>query len=159
MRDWWEQREPRERVILAVAGLVMAALLYFLMVWEPLYKSLHQQRAEIQEARALASWLVEIRPEVQAAGGRTANAGSSNRSMLSVVDSAARQAGLSPKVKRIQPDGETNVRVWIEDAPLADILRWVQTLHDQHGIDTSNLNMDRGKVAGSATARLTLERS
>ncbi len=158
MRDWWEQREPREQLILAAAALVLAGLLYFLLVWEPLYKSLHQHRAEIQEARSLASWLVEIRPEVQASGGRVA-ASASGRSMLSVVDNAARQAGLSPKVKRIQPDGDSSVRVWIEDAPLADILRWIQTLHDKHGIDTSNLNMDRGKVAGTATARMTLERT
>ncbi len=158
MREWWEQREPRERLILGVAGLILAVLLYYLMVWEPIYKSLHQQRNEQKEAQELAAWLVKIRPEVQAAGGsRPSN--SSGRSMLSVVDSAARQAGLSPKVKRIQPDGDTSVRVWIEDAPLADILRWVQTLHDQHGITTSNLNMDRGKTAGTATARMTLERS
>ncbi len=158
MRDWWEQREPREQLILAVAGLVLAGLLYFLLVWEPLYKSLHQQRAEIQEARSLATWLVEIRPEVQASGGHIAQGASGGRSMLSVVDTAARQAGLGTKVKRIQPDGDKNVRVWIEEAPLTDILRWIQTLHDRHGIDTSNLNMDRGKAAGTASARMTLER-
>lgn len=159
MRDWWEQRDTREQIILVAAGLVLTALLYFLLVWEPLYKSLHQERAKISEARSLATWLVEIQPEVQANSSKLRSATSANRSMLSVVDGAARSSGLSPKVKRIQPDGEKNVRVWIEDAPLDDVLRWIQTLHDQHGIATSNLNMDRGKTAGSATARMTLERS
>ncbi|MEN8719595.1 MAG: type II secretion system protein M [Oceanococcaceae bacterium] len=157
MRDWWAQREPREQLILLGAAVVLTVLLFFIMIWEPLYKGLHQQRAEIREQQQLAEWLLEIRPQVQAAGGARTPA-NDGRSMLAVVDTASRAAGLAPQVKRIQPEGDTTVRVWIDDAPLQQVLRWIQTLHDQQGIRTTNLNMDRGKKPGTATARLTLER-
>lgn len=158
MREWWEQREPREQLILIAASIVVGALLYFLIVWEPIYESLHQKNAELKETRELANWLTEIRPEVRRSGVQ-APSRSSNRSMLSVVDTAARQAKLSPKVKRMQPDGDDTVRVWIEEAPLNDVLRWIQSLHARHAITTSNLNMDRGKQPGTATVRLTLKQS
>lgn len=156
MREWWDERESREQLILIIAAVIGGALLYFLLIWEPLYKSLDEKSAELNDVRQLASWLTEIRPEVHRSGAQKA-APSSNRSMLSVVDGAARQAKLSPKVKRMQPDGDDTVRVWIEEAPLNDVLRWIDTLHKRHGITTSNLNMDRGKQSGTTTMRLTLK--
>lgn len=157
MRDWWEQREFREQLILGGAAVVLALLLYFLLVWEPLYKSLEQERASLNETRSLTGWLASIAPEIRAAGPANSTAGG-GRSMLAVVDASTRESGLAPQVKRMQPDGETTVRVWIENAPLDVVLRWIHTLHDRYGITTTQLNMDRGRASGLTTARLTLER-
>lgn len=157
MREWWEQREFREQLILGGAAFVLVMLLYFLLIWEPLYKGLHQQRASLAETRSLTGWLAGIAPEIRAAGPSTTNAGG-NRSMLAVVDASTREAGLAPQVKRMQPDGETTVRVWIENAPLDTVLRWINALHERYGITTNQLNMDRGRADGTTTARLTLER-
>ena len=154
---WWLERAPRERMILGVGAVLAGLLLFFLLVWAPLYDALAAKQAERDEARELAAWLTEIRPEVRGAA-RGGGVQGAKRSLLSVVDGAARRAQLAEAVKRIQPDGDNTVRVWVEDAPLEELMRWVLQLQTQNGIRVSALNLDRGDASGTASARLTLER-
>ena len=157
MREWWNQRAPREQWILG-SGAVAAGLIgFFLLVWEPLYAAFARENAALQDARELTTWLTDIRPRVASSGG--ARPSVTNRSLLSVVDSSAKQSGLGAQVKRIQPEGETRALVWIENAPLNQVLQWMQSLHERHQVAVTNLNMDRGNQAGTASARLTLERN
>ena len=42
LREWWQQRNPREQLILLGSTLLLLTLLLYVSLWEPLQTSLHR---------------------------------------------------------------------------------------------------------------------
>lgn len=157
---WWKSRAPRERVILALAGGMLVFMLYFLVIWEPLAKGAERLEKERQHAAELSSWLQSIEPELAQLRRTSVSkpAGTSQGSVLAIVDSSAKSGGLGNAVKRMQPEGDNTVRVWLEKAPFNTMLTWLQRLEQQHAISAADLSISQENEPGFVKARLTLER-
>lgn len=158
MREWWISRAPRERAILIVAGFLLVVMLYFLMIWEPLQKGaqrLAQEKAQVQE---LNGWLLGIQPELQQLRRNQSKPAKSGGSVLAIADSSAKTGGLGSSVKRMQPEGDNTVRVWLENAPFNTVLAWLYKLEQQNAIRATDLNISRDTEPGQVKARLTLKR-
>lgn len=159
MKNWWISRAPRERVILILAGIALLAMLYYLMVWEPLIKGSEKLAQQRNDAATLQSWLMSIEPEVSRLRKLSGNTGRSSKgSVLSIADSSAKAAGLGNAVKRMQPDGENMARAWLENASFNPLLAWLHKLETNSGIYVTDLNISRETQAGHVKARLTLKR-
>jgi general secretion pathway protein M len=150
---------PRERVLVLLAAAAVAMTLFFLLVWEPLAQA-HQRRADaLQAARALAERLEVIGAEVQRSrrsGG--AQAPDLGTSLLAAVDLSARAGTLSKPPSRIQPEGEREVRVWLEAVSFDSLLRWIGELETRYGIQVQTADIERAERPGLVDARLTLVR-
>lgn len=153
--EWYAQLAPRERwMVLACAGVVAFAIL-FAGIWDPLVKA-HRERAEaVDGARALAQRIEQLAALAQ----RGAAAANVNRSMslAAAVDQASRSGTLA-KPPRIQPEGESEVRVWLEDIPFESVLRWLAELEARYGIQAKAADIERESAPGLVNARLTLAR-
>ncbi|ORE86243.1 General secretion pathway M protein [Oceanococcus atlanticus] len=159
MREWFDNLAPRERWIVSAGGVVFALMMYFLLVWDPLSQKAARLHNDLADARDLVSFMQSTRQQVAQLGGQNAGAPqSSGRSLLSDVDSSSKRNGLGDKIKRIQPEGQTSVRVWIEGVPFEQLLRWMDQLQNQLGIVLSDGSLDRDDIAGTVKARLTLVR-
>lgn len=148
---------PRERrlVVLGTAAVVLTLL--FLLVWEPLAQNHRRQALALEEARALANRLEVIGAEVTARrGGRPSIDRSS--SLLSVVDRAARDGTLVVAPSRLQPEGDREVRVWIDNLVFENLLQWIDVLANRHGVVVQTLDVERAGSPGRVNVRLTLTR-
>jgi general secretion pathway protein M len=151
---------PRERVLVLLAAAAVAMTLFFLLVWEPLAQA-HQRRADaLQAARALAERLEVIGAEVQRSrrSGGGAQAPDLGTSLLAAVDLSARAGTLSKPPSRIQPEGEREVRVWLEAVSFDSLLRWIGELETRYGIQVQTADIERAERPGLVDARLTLVR-
>lgn len=155
MKAWFLGLAPRERLLVGGAAVVLILLLAYLLIIEPL----QQRRAVLERGvaaqRELLAWM---RDAVVPLRGAAAPADSRGQSLFAVVDRSARTTVLAGALQRVQPEGQGNVRVWFENAPFDDLVRWVATLQREHGITVNTLSIERTDAAGLVTARLTLER-
>ena len=159
MREWYESLELREKWLVGAGAVFLGLMLYFLMIWEPLSQQSTRLEQEVQSSRELARFMQQAEQEVRQYGGQRRQAGgSSNRSLLAVVDTTGKQSGLGEAIKRIQPEGDTTVRLWLEGAAFEELVRWLNTLKQQHGVKLASGNIDRDERTGSVKARLSLER-
>lgn len=159
MREWFENLAPRERWIVASGAVVLALMMYFLLLWDPLSQKAARLNVDLENARELVTFMQDARQQVAQLGGRNASAPtSSGRSLLSDVDSSSKRNGLEDKIKRIQPEGQTSVRLWIEGVPFEKLMNWMNHLQSQMGIVLSDGSLDRDDAAGTVKARLTLIR-
>lgn len=158
MRAWWESRAPRERLILIIALLALGAMLYFLIIWEPIIKAGQAQALYKQDQQELNQWLRQISPQIQQLRRLNGKQPASRGSVLSVADSTAKADGLAAAIKRMQPDGDQTVRVWLENAPFNTLVAWLQKLEKDQGIHISDLNINQDDSPGHVKARLTLKR-
>ncbi len=156
MREWFDNLEQREQLIVGAGAVLAALLFYWLLIWEPMARHAAELRAGMAESRELIAYLQEAEVEARRLG-RNRPAAASGRSLLSTVDSSSKKAGLSEYIKRIQPEGQDSVRLWIENAPFEPLANWLLQLQSQHGVILDNGSLDRADRAGAVKARLTLK--
>ena len=78
----------------------------------------------------------------------------SGQSLLSLVDRTAKSGRLGTALKRVQPDGDEKVGVWLEAANFDDLVRWLAALETRHGVRVVSSVFQALEASGSVDARL-----
>lgn len=148
---------PRERRLVLAGAVALLLTLLFLVVWEPLVQNHRRQALALEEARALANRLELIGAEVAARRGNQPNIDRS-ASLLATVDRAARSGTLGVSPSRLQPEGEREVRVWLDNLVFENLLQWIDELANRHGVVVQTADVERTDNPGRVNVRLTLTR-
>lgn len=157
MIAWWNGLAKREQGLLLGGAVVLLALALYVWVWEPLTEARVAERERVAQQQALLDWLTAVTPvarEMRADARRSSDLG--GRSLLGLVDETARAAGLAGSLSRIEPAGNGEVRVWMEEADFVTTMGWLQRLSVSHPVDVSQLSMERVQRAGRVSVRVTL---
>lgn len=157
---WWGARNPRERWVVGSGVALMVAVLPYVWIWEPLVERAAALESAVAEQRHDLAWMRDAARQIRAHGGAEAGAAepvTDGRSLLGLVDRSARQADLDDQVSRVQPDGRSSVRVWLDEAPFNQLIEWLDDLQRATGVEVSDLTVERTNDKGLVNARLTLE--
>ncbi|MGB5439973.1 MAG: type II secretion system protein M [Gammaproteobacteria bacterium] len=159
MKQWFEGLESRERLLVLAAVIVLSVLLLYVLVWQPAHSGYDRIKRSVTEQRATASWMQESAARVLQLkrASPAGDKGLGERSLLAVTDSTARAGGLADSLKRIEPEGSSGVRVWLEDASFDRFVSWLALLGSNHGINPDSVSMERSEAAGKVNVRLTLQ--
>lgn len=157
LRAWWATLAQREQRVLAGGAVVLGAALLYVGAWEPLVEVRRDRQLALEDARALATLLETLAVEVQRGRGAAGTAGA-GQSLLSVVDQSRRASPLTKPPTRLQPEGDTMVRIWLEDVPFDALLRWLGDLQLRYGVRVDHADIERESAPGLVSARLTLVR-
>ena len=157
MRERWQQLQNRERALIMLAAIVIAVVLFWTLLWEPLQQSRQDHRARIIEQQSLLLWLQSIEPEVQRLRTeQIGTASSSNRSPISLIDQTARAAGLAGSLQRIEPAAGNQVRVVFEQVEFAALMNWLDQLIAEQPFRVEQFSAQRGLSSGRVDAVLVL---
>jgi general secretion pathway protein M len=133
-------------------------MLLYALVWDPYTSNVQRLSETVKEQRVLLTWMEQAAGEVrQLRGAGSAPVSTGGRSLLAITDSSARQAGLGNALKRVEPDGDTAVRVWLENAAFNDMTRWLDQLNEQYAVAVDGAVVERSESAGRVDARLVLK--
>jgi len=158
MREYFENLSQRERFFVIAASAALVLFLLYAMLWRPVVGNARdvQQRIAAQESEL--QWMRQAAAEARTLrGSARGNAGASGGSLLSLVERTARQGRLAPAVRRVQPEGQQGVRIWLENAAFDDLLVWLHQLAAAHGVSLSEIAVERQPAAGIVNGRLLLE--
>lgn len=159
MKEWWENISERERLMVgsAVIFLLVAGIYFFLFA--PLAERFATLRETVPEKRQELAWMQGAAMEVRALQrGGSAKAEKSGGSVMTIIDKSAKKLGLGKQLKRIEPDGQDGAKVWLEDVPHDDVMRWLHSLKNKYGVAPVSLSLEAGEAPGRIKARLTLTR-
>lgn len=160
MKAWFESLGGREQMMVAAGAVVFALFLVYALVWSPLQSNHETLQTRVEAQRETAAWMTQSAgqlQQLQRARGPAAR-GLGGKSLLAMADSTARANGLGASLKRVEPEGSNNVRVWLEDASFDQVVKWLGMISSTYGIGTDSASIER--VAGSVgkiNARLTLQ--
>jgi len=160
MKDWWLALNARERATLAIAGVALGAVIFFLAVWEPIFKQRDQLQVSVQSQRNNLAWMegsaTKLKGLRAASGGQRIQGG--DQSLLSIVDQTSKQANLRKYIQRMEPESGDGVRVWVDEADFDRFVRWLSNLERRYGVATARATITRGEKPGIIDARLSLNR-
>lgn len=160
MKEWWQQQSPRDRRILRIGSIVVAIAMIYLLVWQPLHQRRDKYRQQITDQRQLLQWMhersAEARVLMKQPGGQHHQP--IKGSLLSLVDKEARRAGLGKGLKRVEPAGTDQVRVWFDAVEFSRLVAWLGSLENSFGTRIESAVIDRTETPGQVNARLVIKR-
>lgn len=164
LRQWWQQRNPREQLILLGSTLILVILLLYIGLWEPLQTGLQRARTQVMQLRDDLHWMQTATAGLQnkpRAGTPAAGTIRGSNSIASHIDQSARQAGLSTYVQRIDARDREDVQIVFEAVPFDELIRWLGQLaqdYPDYPVEVGQISIDSARQPGLVNARIVLRR-
>ena len=149
MADWFQQLAPRERMIVAVGGLLAVLIIGWRFVWAPL----RARSAELeQQVSELTRLLVDVQRAAPLGGVNTPQrSAAGSTELITLVDQTARSLGLVSTFDRtsLEQDGNA-MNVSFRNAPFDVLNSWLTLLELEHGVTVTQVS----SISSSGTAGL-----
>jgi len=160
LTDWYESLQPRERIMVISTSVIVIITLFYLMVWEPIYKGLEQEQQRQQNQQAIVSWMQQAAAEANAlrASGVRGGIRNANAPVTLSVEQTIATAGLKSNLAKLESSGKDSARVLLDNAAFNQLIIWLNILETNFGITASSANIERSDKTGFVNARLTLTR-
>ena len=160
MKEWWQEQSPRDRRILRIGSIFGGFVLVYLLLWQPLHQQRDKYRQQITDQRQLLQWMHARSAEAKALmkqpdGQRHQPI---KGSLLSLVDKEARRAGLGKGLKRVEPAGTDQVRLWFDAVEFNRLVAWLGSMESKFGTRIESAVIDRTEAIGQVNARLVINR-
>ena len=141
---------PSDRRALGVLAGFLVAVVFTLAVLLPSMRYRARGADQYQVQLELLEWMKANAALVHAEPAAAAP----SDSLLAIVDSAAKQSGIS--LQRYEPLEQGDIRLYFEGAVFDDLMQWLESLTKSHGIEVAYISVDRGTGAGLVDVRLDL---
>jgi len=159
MKDWFLSLTQRERIMVQIAASAVVIFMFYLIVLDPISTNYTNNKKNVAEATQTLEWMYSAEREVkQLRGGRLLpDQPQGKQFILSMVDRSVRKAGLAGVMKRVQPEGDSGVRVWFEDAAFDELIKWLATIESKHGLLVNEINFEKTESTGLVNVRVFLD--
>ncbi|MCF6281049.1 MAG: type II secretion system protein M [Candidatus Polarisedimenticolaceae bacterium] len=161
MKQWFFSRQPQERLALTVMAMFIMGAAIYTLFWLPLNDDIAQKRLWVSEQQKTLDWMQRTAIAIKRLNpsSKTGGQQKSNEALLTTIDRTAKQLNIRDAVKRIKPQGNDKVQLWLEQVPFDRVVRWLDSLQQQHNVSISTITIDRQSGSGLINARINLERS
>lgn len=144
LQGWWRGISTREQRLVAVGGGIFLIGLCYWLIWQPVTNRIAERERQVINQQQTLAWLKEKGQEVlamQAGSGRQIDTSGT-------LDGVVNRTAFNQKIKiaRLQPQGQ-ELQVWIDTVPFDDLLLWLATLSDQHGVQVQIIEVARENLA------------
>lgn len=147
MRDYWEQLAPREKLLIGIAGLLIAVLLFTLLVMRPVLG--FNERAKSRYENATETYTLVTRAASRPAGQEALEM----TAVRSILTRSAGQNGIV--INRINVQ-DANIDLSIANTRAARLYEWLARLENEHQIFVEDAQIRPANDGVTVTARLTV---
>ena len=156
IRELWQARAPRERMVVAVLACVLGAALYVLLV-QSAGRARTQLRASITVLQSQASRVEQQAGELERLRGAPP-ATPSQTDLRTQILTQARAAGLPRDLLSIDAQGDNQVKVSVSSVAFPEWLAWVAALQAQQ-VRLDACRIEALTVPGIVSATATFARA
>ena len=159
VRNWFAARSSREQAILLAGGALLAILLLWALVWHPIAQGRAELSQRVSDQEQLLSWMRDASEGARLGRAKTMMAtDGASVSLLTLVDESLRAHDLGDAVRRVEPEGDSIVRLWLDGARFDDLMTWLTTLDRGYGTTVQELSAQVTDTRGVVNVTLTLRR-
>lgn len=154
LQNRWQQFDAREqRLLKALAAVVILAVLYFL-IWQPSYHARLNAEQRLQGQQQQLAWVQQNVARYKALSAHTNEQSSAGTASLTQrLNQAAEANDIS--LARIQPQGD-GVVISVDEANFQRVLAFVAQLEQQYQLQITTLDVARLDSPGQVRVRQLL---
>lgn len=153
MRAWWTALSQRERLLIAVMGLLLAIVVIWLGIARPVERGM--QVARERQAAALDR-NIAMRAKVKALQTPEAAVPGVAGSLDQMIGQSAGDAGFT--LERIQAQGDARVEIAIAAARPTALFGWLSAIEAQ-GVVVESLTVQPSTASGALSVRAILKKA
>jgi len=147
IKKYWLGLQARERLILVVGSFIVATILLYALLLQPLYRALNHMETALPSLRENLVWMRQTDQVLEAGNNlptTVAPLAGADESLLSVLESTARRANIRKSIQELIPvRDKDDVRVVLQDVNFNQWLRWIDILYRRNGVDIRQLSAER----------------
>ncbi len=151
MKQWFKQLSPRERRTLMIGAVALGGILGYFMLWTPFVTARTQLENIVAAQKATLHWMQTAAFEVQQL--RQQSPPAHKASLLSLID----QSTLAQARQRIEPKGDSEVRVNFDEVNFTELMQWLGQLYNQHQVIVRTISIERLDSDDRVKVRLMLK--
>lgn len=156
MRRWWLGLVPRERRVVVLGAVVVLTMLFYFLAWLPPHRGADELRRLLETQQGDLDYLRRAASEVMALKARQVRA-EAPEALYALVERSAGTAGLADAIERIDPAGDGEVRVGLEQVAFDAMIRWLAGLRRDYGVVVATAAVRRGNQPGRVAVQLVLK--
>jgi general secretion pathway protein M len=154
LRQFWNERAQREKVMIASAvGLVVLSLIYLMLI-EPAATGIARLTRGLPAQRAQAARLDALLSEVKSLKGRGQVATLTAGEARAAIEKSLATAGL--KAARIVPLADGDMQLTFSSVPYATWAQWLAGVERELGARAGSATINATSTPGSADIELAL---
>lgn len=154
---WLNSKDPRERLILITGAIFLILVLLYSIVWQPLSSGFDNRKKLVANQRSTLAWIKQAAMEIKMIKSMgSGNSGANKKQpLLTTIDRTAKSAKLRDVIRRVEPQGNNQVQLWVEKAPFDPLLQWLGSLQTKFSIKVISISVER-LDHGIVNARISL---
>lgn len=159
MKEWINNLQPRERLIVFVAGTLFIIFMLYAFGWQPLTKHNQNLASNINKQQNDLEAMLKAATEIKRLRSSGTRAGKlkSSQSLLGVINQSAKAGKLGDSLKKVEGDQKKSVRVWFEQVAFDDLILWLGNLEKNNSIQIVSIVIDNQNVPGRVNAKVVLQ--
>ncbi|MDQ1362870.1 MAG: ral secretion pathway protein, partial [Pseudomonadota bacterium] len=160
LQRWLDSIQPRERQMVTGGSAALAVILFYLLIWDPVFTTLNETRQGIESQRQLLAWMKISAQEIQqlqASGTRLAPQ-LANQSVSTLVTMSAQSSGVQDFITRLDSTND-GVEVQLSNADFNRVMAWLNDLQTRYTIQPAKVIIEPQADPGTVNARITLGKS
>lgn len=146
-----DRLEPKDRRAILLLSIFLSAVILIWGVVLPSHNYYQDSKQTMIDNKELSLWIEANASAIQPVEDKSERP---SGSLLEWVTGAAADNGLS--ISRFQPEGEEQVRIWLNDVKYEEVNALLQQLIQDFGIKIDALIIDRTSTPGLVNVQCTL---
>ena len=159
--SWFQRLQKREQNMLIVMSAIVLLTLFYLLVWEPVFKGAQLEHEKLQSQRKILSWMQNAENEVSQlrSSGNLISPQFANQSINTLIERSAISAGIRSAINKLDSDGTEAMKVQLKSVEFDRLAQWLGKLQSDYGITPKHVTINRLEKPGMVSSRLTLEKT
>lgn len=153
MKQWFAGLSQREQWVLGLGAFVVAASIVYGLLWAPLSQGVVAQASANRSTADDLAWMKTAAAVVRSRKAAPGDGGS--KTLTGLIDSTLPAYKLT--MQRFQPVGDSAAQLWLEDAPIDQVMAWLSDAEISHGLRLVNVALTPSDKPGYVQARVRLE--
>lgn len=152
--EWWRTRQPREKMLIGVAGIITSAIVLFQFLLIPSNSFKEREARRFQSQSGLYTEVIsKLREHGNSAQQKRANA---NGPVQGIVSDSSSVYGIS--ITRIEPTPSGDLTLWIDEIDPQSLYAWLTDLELNYGISVSKASIRMNKDTQTVNANIFVSR-
>jgi general secretion pathway protein M len=144
MKEKWDSLQPRERIMVSIAGGVLCLFLLYQFLFAPIHHGLSSLRTTVVQDQELLTWMHMTANKIQqlqknSAPQRPIMAGT----LLSKIDDSIRKSTIAGNVSVLQQGNNNTVEAKFNKVSFDELTQWMINLRQEYGVDIQQVTVSK----------------
>lgn len=145
MKTYWNNLNDRERLMLAVGGVIGCLFLLYLLILAPLMNAVRDKSQQLAEKQQTLAWMQQVHHQHTSIKARQVL---SNSELLTVLAKQLGSTSFHRMPYQLQQTGVGDIELSFDNVPYNAFISWLWSIRKTYQFNIKQLNAERTKVPG-----------